>query len=187
MADGRHSPPCVRNTTGHTGLELPCKKKHVCVMRFMLFRISFKASLTTVPVKITQSHFCVCHSVGSFVRLQLEFRRMIFYEFTALIYFNQAAHLNWTRFCCLSLMPSVILQELDFCVTACFNSTDTLLLPMLHPRQLWLLTYWQWHFLITKNLSCLVFFLAHTLILKYLFCWEILTWLWHWIFSLSAV
>ncbi|XP_061761811.1 phosphoribosyl pyrophosphate synthase-associated protein 1 isoform X3 [Nerophis ophidion] len=23
MADGRHSPPCVRNTTGHTGLELP--------------------------------------------------------------------------------------------------------------------------------------------------------------------
>lgn len=25
MADGRHSPPCVRNTTGHTGLELPCK------------------------------------------------------------------------------------------------------------------------------------------------------------------
>lgn len=26
MADGRHSPPCVRNTTGHTGLELPCKR-----------------------------------------------------------------------------------------------------------------------------------------------------------------
>lgn len=25
MADGRHSPPCVRNTTGHPGLELPCK------------------------------------------------------------------------------------------------------------------------------------------------------------------
>lgn len=25
MADGRHSPPCVRNTTGHTGLELPRK------------------------------------------------------------------------------------------------------------------------------------------------------------------
>ncbi|XP_069005829.1 phosphoribosyl pyrophosphate synthase-associated protein 1 isoform X2 [Embiotoca jacksoni] len=23
MADGRHSPPCVRNTSGHTGLELP--------------------------------------------------------------------------------------------------------------------------------------------------------------------
>ncbi|XP_041673349.1 phosphoribosyl pyrophosphate synthase-associated protein 2 isoform X2 [Cheilinus undulatus] len=23
MADGRHSPPCVRNNTGHTGLELP--------------------------------------------------------------------------------------------------------------------------------------------------------------------
>ncbi|XP_068606401.1 phosphoribosyl pyrophosphate synthase-associated protein 1 isoform X2 [Brachionichthys hirsutus] len=23
MADGRHSPPCVRNSTGHTGLELP--------------------------------------------------------------------------------------------------------------------------------------------------------------------
>ncbi|CAJ1075968.1 phosphoribosyl pyrophosphate synthase-associated protein 1 isoform X2 [Xyrichtys novacula] len=23
MADGRHSPPCVRNATGHTGLELP--------------------------------------------------------------------------------------------------------------------------------------------------------------------
>lgn len=29
MADGRHSPPCVRNTTGHTGLELPCKKTHM--------------------------------------------------------------------------------------------------------------------------------------------------------------
>uniref|UniRef100_A0A8C7WRG7 Phosphoribosyl pyrophosphate synthetase-associated protein 1 n=1 Tax=Oryzias sinensis TaxID=183150 RepID=A0A8C7WRG7_9TELE len=29
MADGRHSPPCVRNTTGHTGLELPCKNAHV--------------------------------------------------------------------------------------------------------------------------------------------------------------
>ncbi|XP_051905124.1 phosphoribosyl pyrophosphate synthase-associated protein 1 isoform X2 [Hippocampus zosterae] len=27
MADGRHSPPCVRNTTGHTGLELPCKQQ----------------------------------------------------------------------------------------------------------------------------------------------------------------
>lgn len=25
MADGRHSPPCVRNTFGHSGLELPCK------------------------------------------------------------------------------------------------------------------------------------------------------------------
>lgn len=25
MADGRHSPPCVRNTSGHPGLELPCK------------------------------------------------------------------------------------------------------------------------------------------------------------------
>lgn len=28
MADGRHSPPCVRNTTGHTGLELPRKSKN---------------------------------------------------------------------------------------------------------------------------------------------------------------
>ncbi|XP_019723883.1 phosphoribosyl pyrophosphate synthase-associated protein 1 isoform X1 [Hippocampus comes] len=27
MADGRHSPPCVRNTTGHTGLELPSGKQ----------------------------------------------------------------------------------------------------------------------------------------------------------------
>lgn len=26
MADGRHSPPCVRNTSGHPGLELPCKR-----------------------------------------------------------------------------------------------------------------------------------------------------------------
>ncbi|MBN3279798.1 KPRA protein, partial [Polyodon spathula] len=25
MADGRHSPPSVKNTTGHPGLELPCK------------------------------------------------------------------------------------------------------------------------------------------------------------------
>uniref|UniRef100_A0A8C2FGX6 Phosphoribosyl pyrophosphate synthetase-associated protein 1 n=1 Tax=Cyprinus carpio TaxID=7962 RepID=A0A8C2FGX6_CYPCA len=28
MADGRHSPPCVRNTFGHPGLELPCKCHH---------------------------------------------------------------------------------------------------------------------------------------------------------------
>ncbi|XP_016089451.1 phosphoribosyl pyrophosphate synthase-associated protein 1-like isoform X1 [Sinocyclocheilus grahami] len=28
MADGRHSPPCVRNTIGHPGLELPCKSHH---------------------------------------------------------------------------------------------------------------------------------------------------------------
>lgn len=28
MADGRHSPPCVRNTFGHSGLELPCKSHH---------------------------------------------------------------------------------------------------------------------------------------------------------------
>uniref|UniRef100_A0A671LI29 Phosphoribosyl pyrophosphate synthetase-associated protein 1 n=1 Tax=Sinocyclocheilus anshuiensis TaxID=1608454 RepID=A0A671LI29_9TELE len=27
MADGRHSPPCVRNTIGHPGLELPCKQQ----------------------------------------------------------------------------------------------------------------------------------------------------------------
>ncbi|KAK1799025.1 hypothetical protein P4O66_007300, partial [Electrophorus voltai] len=27
MADGRHSPPCVRNTSGHPGLELPCKQQ----------------------------------------------------------------------------------------------------------------------------------------------------------------
>uniref|UniRef100_A0A8C1R4V6 Phosphoribosyl pyrophosphate synthetase-associated protein 1 n=1 Tax=Cyprinus carpio TaxID=7962 RepID=A0A8C1R4V6_CYPCA len=27
MADGRHSPPCVRNTFGHPGLELPCKQQ----------------------------------------------------------------------------------------------------------------------------------------------------------------
>ncbi|KAI2666644.1 Phosphoribosyl pyrophosphate synthase-associated protein 1 [Labeo rohita] len=27
MQDGRHSPPCVRNTFGHPGLELPCKQQ----------------------------------------------------------------------------------------------------------------------------------------------------------------
>lgn len=32
MADGRHSPPCVRNTTGHTGLELPCKTPYLCTL-----------------------------------------------------------------------------------------------------------------------------------------------------------
>ena len=34
MADGRHSPPCVRNTTGHTGLELPRKNTHFYRMLF---------------------------------------------------------------------------------------------------------------------------------------------------------
>ncbi|XP_071391298.1 phosphoribosyl pyrophosphate synthase-associated protein 1-like isoform X1 [Centroberyx affinis] len=29
MADGRHSPPSSRTTTGHTGLELPCSRHHV--------------------------------------------------------------------------------------------------------------------------------------------------------------
>ena len=36
MADGRHSPPCVRNTTGHTGLELPCKNRPLCFAFFVL-------------------------------------------------------------------------------------------------------------------------------------------------------
>lgn len=36
MADGRHSPPSVRNTTGHTGLELPCKISHLCLVLFIL-------------------------------------------------------------------------------------------------------------------------------------------------------
>uniref|UniRef100_A0AAQ5XLC6 Ribose-phosphate pyrophosphokinase N-terminal domain-containing protein n=1 Tax=Amphiprion ocellaris TaxID=80972 RepID=A0AAQ5XLC6_AMPOC len=35
MADGRHSPPCVRNTTGHTGLELPCKNNHPHISLFL--------------------------------------------------------------------------------------------------------------------------------------------------------
>lgn len=39
MADGRHSPPCVRNTTGHTGLELPCKYTHRFKIFFMVFRV----------------------------------------------------------------------------------------------------------------------------------------------------
>lgn len=37
MADGRHSPPCVRNTTGHTGLELPCKT--TCLCRVLLISL----------------------------------------------------------------------------------------------------------------------------------------------------
>lgn len=42
MADGRHSPPCVRNTTGHTGLELPCKNTHLCkvLQLFQCFSVS---------------------------------------------------------------------------------------------------------------------------------------------------
>lgn len=39
MADGRHSPPCVRNTTGHTGLELPCKSTHLFKIVFMVFHV----------------------------------------------------------------------------------------------------------------------------------------------------
>lgn len=39
MADGRHSPPCVRNATGHTGLELPCKNARLFRIYLMVFCI----------------------------------------------------------------------------------------------------------------------------------------------------
>lgn len=44
MADGRHSPPLSRTTTGHTGLELPCKMQHSNILNWSLlivFRVCF--------------------------------------------------------------------------------------------------------------------------------------------------
>lgn len=46
MADGRQSPPLSRTTTGHTGLELPCKT-HLCIFT------SFSASLSFIRVSHT--------------------------------------------------------------------------------------------------------------------------------------
>lgn len=48
MADGWHSPPSSRTTTGHTGLELPCKScavvPHVCsLISFMAHSVSSQA------------------------------------------------------------------------------------------------------------------------------------------------
>lgn len=37
MTDGRHSPPLSRTTSGHTGLELPCKCKQRRVFYFFIF------------------------------------------------------------------------------------------------------------------------------------------------------
>lgn len=53
MADGRHSPPCVRNTTGHTGLELPCKYTHLSRAFFFSYRRSTVWQI--LPVHITHS------------------------------------------------------------------------------------------------------------------------------------
>lgn len=47
MADGRHSPPCVRNTTGHTGLELPCKNTRLFRICFMVLRVDSYTCLLT--------------------------------------------------------------------------------------------------------------------------------------------
>lgn len=37
MDDGRHSPPTVKNTTVHPGLELPCMWLHVSVLILYIF------------------------------------------------------------------------------------------------------------------------------------------------------
>uniref|UniRef100_A0A8C5ENX6 Phosphoribosyl pyrophosphate synthase-associated protein 1 n=1 Tax=Gouania willdenowi TaxID=441366 RepID=A0A8C5ENX6_GOUWI len=48
MADGRHSPPSVRNTTGHTGLELPCKNISNSSENFALMMAKEKPPITVV-------------------------------------------------------------------------------------------------------------------------------------------
>uniref|UniRef100_A0A3B4GMV1 Phosphoribosyl pyrophosphate synthase-associated protein 1-like n=1 Tax=Pundamilia nyererei TaxID=303518 RepID=A0A3B4GMV1_9CICH len=63
MADGRHSPPCVRNTTGHTGLELPLmmakEKPPITVVGDVGGRIAI-----IVSVKVANSHKMSVFTVG---------------------------------------------------------------------------------------------------------------------------
>lgn len=83
MADGRHSPPCVRNTTGHTGLELPCKNTHLCRVQLKLLRISLQICMPKasqiLPVQKKYPCFLlvivrclfICHSVVKFSKKHL--------------------------------------------------------------------------------------------------------------------
>lgn len=58
MADGRHSPPCVRNTTGHTGLELPCKNTHLFKIFFHGFPCRFMHMTVNAVTIVRVSLFC---------------------------------------------------------------------------------------------------------------------------------
>lgn len=55
MADGRHSPPCVY-TTGHPGLELPCKSHRY---RQKSNRIIQDLSIDSFPKKTQPGHYSV--------------------------------------------------------------------------------------------------------------------------------
>lgn len=147
MADGRHSPPCVRNTTGHTGLELPCKNA-----RFSHFLCRFVAPILNRFVQkiypcllflTVKFPFLICHTMVKFSKKCL----IISASSTTWLH-------SWYKSC---RQPNPVLicanlfwaddsavshshhrpysQEIHFCVTACFNSTDTLLLLMLHLPQ----------------------------------------------------
>lgn len=141
MADGRHSPPCVRNTTGHTGLELPCKNHRLSV--------AFLSVATVSPVFQAAPPCCHSHSRRTShetrVRiLQKDFFVLSFF-FSLLCITHDISHTSRTGFCC---------------ITACLNSC--ILARLLTDRE--------WQFIITRRSTFLSLcrgffscFMQHTL------------------------
>lgn len=138
MADGRHSPPCVRNTTGHTGLELPCKNTHFCFWALFIFFAGFPCRLITRDIIYLYrniSLFIVSHKDSFFYHTMVKFNENFLiisasltpqcFKFTTLHCIHNRKPFQADDSAVSHSYHQPYSKKLIFCVTACFNSTDT--------------------------------------------------------------
>lgn len=132
MADGRHSPPCVRNTTGHTGLELPCKIRHFCIASpWCCDDLTCVLSSAALLSPLSQSRLTYLlrdRSSGKQLRGFVSANYLEVWFF----FFFFAVYRSWHQ----PYLKNLVL--LRHCMFEFHRASSSL-----HPRQLWLLTYWE--------------------------------------------